>query len=70
MQQRINDQSQGHIESIRRFFADCEPISVNLKPSQLIELALASYQFDLDHIDDDRIEGVVQQAVEIIGADE
>ena len=69
MQQRINDQSQGHIESIRRFFADCEPISVNLKPSQIIELALASYQFDLDHIDEERIPYVVQQAVEVIGAD-
>ena len=42
MQQRINDQSQEHIESIRRFFADCQPISVKLKPSQIIELALAS----------------------------
>ena len=69
MQQRINDQSQEHIESIRRFFADCQPISVKLKPSQIIELALASFEFDLDHIDDDRISSVVQQAVEVIGAD-
>ena len=70
MQQRINNQSQEHIEKIRRFFAECEPISVKLKPSQITELALASYLFDLDHIDDDRIQGVVQQAVEVIGADE
>ena len=70
MQQRINDQSQEHIEAIRRFFAECEPISVKLKPSQIIELALASYEFDLDHIDEDRISYVVQQAVEVIGAHE
>ena len=70
MQQRINDQSQEHIEGIRRFFADCQPISVKLKPSHIIELALASYEFDLDHIDEDRISYVVQQAVEVIGADE
>ena len=70
MQQRINDQSQEHIESIHQFFADCQPISVKLKPSQIIELALASYRLDLDNIDDEGIEGVVQQAVQVIGADE
>ena len=33
-------------------------------------LALASYEFDLDHIDEDRISYVVQQAVEVNGADD